>query len=483
MFADRVLNYGGLLTALYSVALDAQTAIRCGFVDLGKSTSEKSDKQPETEEAEAVTENKVTETTTEEDKQNKKSEIVVVKEAKKEDEVEEEVFFDEEETETSPVVAPEILDDVTLDRNIKDAVDFLQISEKEVRLTILVALYRDMSITTEMLYKHLNPKDTSEMVFVNTVSHALGGLIINTSYRKEDDVFMLYDKPENMLRILDYESSYEGMKDSLVLHELVNKASDLLALYNKKLQEEAGEENPEPTTPIMFLNTNMKMDIGNGIPKGQAKKLSAAFKDLLVPYENTYQFNGLVNMAELVINKSNGLESHLVDYGTIFGAGICILPVINGGMYPVSVTKDPDIVAKFLANKNYIPTMEEYQRICSRIHNSAELYTNYDMSSIIPLRGKLGDYERDLVIKLIKITKLPWGTMLPILPRMRITSFRSIDDFYLTSDDKVKVVSLNGFNQLVYPFIIRVNGNTITIEFNNGTEDVEIVQSIENITI
>ena len=89
----------------------------------------------------------------------------------------------------------------------------------------------------------------------------------------------------------------------------------------------------------------------------------------------------------------------------------------------------------------------------------------YDLTNLQQILKKL-DKEEDKVVladKLDKILSIPWGMYLNgyNLPRTRIETFKSVNDFTLVCDNKVKVVDAA---TIQFPVVIKIADDKIFVQ-------------------
>jgi len=372
--------------------------------------------------------------------------------------------------------------------NLDDAyVELPELDNRKVKLTILDLLYLGCFIRAEEVYKNMNP-DTSEedMVFVNSLNFLLSGLPFNYS-KDVMDIENLIDL-KDLKKIIKYEKDYENLGYSQEICAAYETVKDICA-NNKKQTTTASA--PEVTindivSPLKFATDPelaKKISEENKanavtIKKSEITMLEKKFEGLLDNYQ--HQFNKIMDLYELtILHESGRFDSFLIDPGHVFGVGTSLLIDRYGSMMPLPVSLK-DICKKILANRMAANTLNQKEMAVMTKNLMADyrIYTNIDMSRGEELIGKMTaeEYKKFQGI-LSTIVSLPWGKDgRPVLPRTRIRSFKSWNDFILVSDEKVKCPSLGNFNMLISEMTIIVKNDKILIRYDDNEGIVDLTK-------
>lgn len=364
-----------------------------------------------------------------------------------------------------------MISDDQLAENVEDAISKIKGSKKLIDLTISSMLYMASVITPEQLYKRCKNNDDIEVV--NTMIKFYSGLPIasNISCLNINEVISL-----NLLKdIVNYEAEYYKKTLSptedgnIIIDEILEKTRDLIIEANRNDLKMDGVEDPDPVVPIQFINKNLDLTQPQRLSKGVLNKLEKEFGDILCMYH--HQFNRINDLIELIIYNDSRMDQYIIDPGTIIGNGFNVICNIPGDTILVNA-KHKDILAKAFANKNYTLTPEEVSRANNDMFLNQSIYRMIDMSKGPEILPKLSDEEfTKLGKKLSFILNLNWNPVIIPASRLRIRSFKSIDDFVLVSDEKCKS-PLAGYTlpNITPGLIIRVNGDDILVKLG---EDVE----------
>lgn len=237
----------------------------------------------------------------------------------------------------------------------------------------------------------------------------------------------------------------------------------------RKYQYKKAETNPEKPIDPVVQNRNTVNSESNALT---FKKIDEAFGSLLNGKHHTYAaFGNYVGMyIDGVIDPNGQPHPFLIDPNMIIGNGYCLLATASTtGTCLINIAEHRDIVKKIIENYNYILTDQEYANIKKGQFINEELYAILDMSGMSDNIKTMGDKDmKSLEDKLNHIfgVKNPVFLGLQFIPRFRFSVFKSINDFTLVSDSKVKT-QCEQLKQTSYPIMPDNDTVTITVSEHN----------------
>lgn len=237
----------------------------------------------------------------------------------------------------------------------------------------------------------------------------------------------------------------------------------------RKYQYKKAETNPEKPIDPVVQNRNTVESETNALT---FKKIDEAFGDVLNGKHHTYcQYGNYIGMyIDGVIDPNGQPHPFLIDPNMIIGNGYCLLATASAtGTCLINIAEHRDIVKKIIENYNYILTDQEYANIKKGQFINEELYAILDMSGMSDNIKTMGDKDmKSLEDKLNHIfgVKNPVFLGLQFIPRFRFSMFKSINDFTLVSDSKVKT-QCEQLKQTSYPIMPDNDTVTITVSEHN----------------
>lgn len=237
----------------------------------------------------------------------------------------------------------------------------------------------------------------------------------------------------------------------------------------RKYQYKKTEANPEKPIDPVVQNRNTMNDEPNNVT---FKKIDEAFGSLLDGKHHTYAaFGNYVGMyIDGVIDMNGQPHPFLIDPNMIIGNGYCLLAVASTtGTCLINIAEHRDIVKKIIENYNYILNDEEYRNIKKGQFINEELYAILDMSGMSDNIKSMSDKDMKLLedkLNHIFGIKNPVFLGLQFIPRFRFSVFKSINDFTLVSDSKVKT-QCEQLKQTSYPIMPDNDTVTITVSEHN----------------
>lgn len=250
----------------------------------------------------------------------------------------------------------------------------------------------------------------------------------------------------------------------------------------RKYQYKKAETNPEKPIDPVVRNRNTVCNETNALT---FKKIDEAFGTLLNGKHHTYcQYGNYIGMyIDGVIDPNGQPHPFLIDPNMIIGNGYCLLATASTtGTCLINIAEHRDIVKKIIENYNYILNDEEYRNIKKGQFINEELYAILDMSGMSDNMSMSDNDMKSLEDRLNKIfgIKNPVFIGLQFIPRFRFSLFKSINDFTLVSDSKVKT-QCEQLLQNRYPimpdndtvaitvsehnYVLTYRGNNVTMSF------------------
>ena len=226
-----------------------------------------------------------------------------------------------------------------------------------------------------------------------------------------------------------------GKKISRNIEKLKNDVEDAIEIEDDDLDA----THPINFTVVDEYEYNYEPVKGKGISNNLFKKLEKAFLPYLNGRKHQYTLipdNGLIRLYYDNDRIPNGMLT--IDPGLVMGCGkLYVMAKIPGDFVFVD-TDHHDIISKLFENNMYELTDEEYQLVLSGLFRNTNHYTWIDLSNT-SFMGKLSEEQfqklgKKFTFVLSKIAEERPGME---LPRLRITNWKSIDNFDMISDDKV----------------------------------------------
>jgi len=237
----------------------------------------------------------------------------------------------------------------------------------------------------------------------------------------------------------------------------------------RKYQYKKAETNPEKPIDPVVQNRNTVCNETNALT---FKKIDEAFGTLLNGKHHTYcQYGNYIGMyIDGVIDPNGQPHPFLIDPNMIIGNGYCLLATASTtGTSLINIAEHRDIVKKIIENYNYILTDDEYKNIKKGQFINEELYAILDMSGMSDNIKSMSDKDMKLLedkLNHIFGIKNPVFLGLQFIPRFRFSVFKSINDFTLVSDSKVKT-QCEQLKQTSYPIMPDNDTVTITVSEHN----------------
>lgn len=183
---------------------------------------------------------------------------------------------------------------------------------------------------------------------------------------------------------------------------------------------------------------------GKGISNNLFKKLEKAFLPHMGKTYHRYEKeeNGFIDMFYENGSEAGGMIR--IDPGLVMGKGrLYVLANFSNDICFVD-TEHHDIITKILGNNFYQLTPDEYQVVVDDLFRNTEHYQYYDLSNTSFL-NKLSSEEfqklgKKLTFVTAKLALERTNDAMPhpeIQPRLRLTNWKSIDNFDLISDERV----------------------------------------------
>lgn len=363
-----------------------------------------------------------------------------------------------------------MLSDDQVVENVEEACKTVKGNYKLIDLTVSSILYMTSVIAPEQIYRRCRSNDDLEIV--NTIIKFYSGLSLTTavnalSINEVINVDLLDE-------IVSFEHKYfnnnltNNENGNIILDEIVEKTRDLIIEANRSNLKMEGIKDPDPEVPIKFLNKNLDLTQPQTLSKGIINRLEKEFGDILTIYK--YQFNKINDLVELIIYNNGRMDPYIIDPGTIIGNGYNVICNAPGNDTVMVNSKHKEILHKVFANINYILTPDEMLLVNKDMFMNQGIYYMIDMSKGPEIFSKLSEEEFvKLGKKLSFVLNLDWNRPETFpMSRLRIRSFKSVNNFVLVSDNKCKA-PLPSHNLMVITngLTVRIDGDDIVVKLND----------------
>ena len=312
---------------------------------------------------------------------------------------------------------------------------------RNINLTVAVILYILQAIEPDLLFALC--RDTNAMVTVNSICRFFTGLSVFTKYDSNRPIVAIADKQE-MFKIITEMYSYFKETEKNTSFKCCNDPYSFLELAMKDNFMKNGtrmtpDKQPKIPTRIPFdfiipgISTPAKRtptkSVINSI-KTELSKISGGIANGATPsgdlvYVCFFMGKGITN-------------SVYVDPGVIIGNGYNMFCNIPGDTILVNF-KHKEIIKKTILDPSYILSVDEIKEVQKDMFMNESIYYRIDMANMSSIMKKIKTKE-DLMKfgkKLSAICSINFGQFgLPHDPRLRINTFKSIDEFTLVSDEK-----------------------------------------------
>lgn len=355
---------------------------------------------------------------------------------------------------TKEIVAGDIekfqLNDQQLDQNLLELTHkFCGANPRMINDVACTIFYAADAISLEQLFRHL--VDDRDVEIANTISKFFTGFTIT----KSANTLMINEIMEYGL--LFSLVSYMGtMIDGL--SDFVDQASNALKEFNRREQEAAGVQNPDPIVPIIFNAEKMDM---YRLTKDEKMNILKDFGTLLKPYKYSFRKNPDTGLVSLSIFDNDQRREYIVDPSIYIGDSTYMFvhvyennPGTNEiGMKPVNVKKHRDIIRKALASNLYLMSPTESENIDKDfLFRSLDEYYMIDMSNYKQVFKRKFTKEEisNLNGVLMKITDNPVLKSNYPNPKFRFEYINGPLDFKLISDINCALPFNNNLQRNIY---------------------------------
>jgi hypothetical protein len=431
-------------------------------------------KMHEMEKKAAEEESKKEEAPAEETKKEEKAEVAVVEQPKEEVKEEKKVngMFTNDQ----------------LEENVDDVVSVLEdkrYSIKRIDLLITTMLYGAMRIDPEQLWSKCKTQEHLE--FANSVGKFFFHFPLTTGVSSLDisEIISIQEFYDIVKAEVDWYNANTTDEGNPSMDEYLAKATDLLVDAKKRNAELNGIKDPDVEIPIQFLTSKMVLPTEDATPQVANVQLIQSLEKVFGEYiKYPHQFNKINDLAELLVQRSDFVtERYIIDIGHILGAGFSIMAhcIVNGVMDDIFVNQmHKDIIAKVLADGNYILTPEEYEIAKNDMFKDQSIYLTVDMTKGLEIFPPMSreDYDK-LGDKLsFVVNGIPWNMNGIPMSRLRIRTFKSVDDFTLVSDFSCRNPLLdlvpNSTDVITQGLKVKVSKDSVVVSLENHTEKYDI---------
>lgn len=244
----------------------------------------------------------------------------------------------------------------------------------------------------------------------------------------------------------------------------------------RKYQSPQATESDVVKNPFVYVNGSTTTS--SVLPESTRKQVLKAFGDLL--NNRTYDLESIGNGNIIQLSFPDRQQAYWIDPSIIIGDGFNLYWQADSPIM-INISRNRDIIKKILDDPNYALTPEEYNRVRACQFKNDGLYDCLDMSGMSRnINGMNADTMFKFEEKLNKIFGIDPQTGAfsnPVfqgygkLFRFRFSKFKSIDDFTLVSDEKVKS-PVQGVNDILPGMTVLVYKNNYIVKYNEQSFQV-----------
>ena len=244
----------------------------------------------------------------------------------------------------------------------------------------------------------------------------------------------------------------------------------------RKYQSPQAAESDVVKNPFVYVNGSTTTS--SVLPESTRKRVLKAFGDLL--NNRTYDLESIGNGNIIQLSFPDRQQAYWIDPSIIIGDGFNLYWQADSPIM-INISRNRDIIKKILDYPNYALTPEEYNRVRACQFKNDGLYDCLDMSGMSRnINGMNADTMFKFEEKLNKIFGIDPQTGAfsnPVfqgygkLFRFRFSKFKSIDDFTLVSDEKVKS-PVQGVNDILPGMTVLVYKNNYIVKYNEQSFQV-----------
>ena len=244
----------------------------------------------------------------------------------------------------------------------------------------------------------------------------------------------------------------------------------------RKYQSPQATESDVVKNPFVYVNGSTTTS--SVLPESTRKQVLKAFGELL--NNRTYELESIGNGNIIQLSFPDRQQAYWIDPSIIIGDGFNLYWQADSPIM-INISRNRDIIKKILDDPNYALTPEEYNRVRACQFKNDGLYDCLDMSGMSRnINGMNADTMFKFEEKLNKIFGIDPQTGAfsnPVfqgygkLFRFRFSKFKSIDDFTLVSDEKVKS-PVQGVNDILPGMTVLVYKNNYIVKYNEQSFQV-----------
>lgn len=244
----------------------------------------------------------------------------------------------------------------------------------------------------------------------------------------------------------------------------------------RKYQSPQATESDVVKNPFVYVNGSATTS--SVLPESTRKQVLKAFGDLL--NNRTYNLESIGNGNIIQLSFPDRQQAYWIDPSIIIGDGFNLYWQADSPIM-INISRNRDIIKKILDDPNYALTPEEYNRVRACQFKNDGLYDCLDMSGMSRnINGMNADTMFKFEEKLNKIFGIDPQTGAfsnPVfqgygkLFRFRFSKFKSINDFTLVSDEKVKS-PVQGVNDILPGMTVLVYKNNYIVKYNEQSFQV-----------
>ena len=257
--------------------------------------------------------------------------------------------------------------------------------------------------------------------------------------------------------------------------EQLEKIIEQIRRYTPQVVESADSDIAK--NPFVYVNGSATTS--SVLSESVRKQVLKAFGDLLS--NRTYELESIGNGNIIQLSFPDRQQAYWIDPSIIIGDGFNLYWQADSPIM-INISRNRDIIKKILDDPTYALTPEEYNRVRVCQFKNDGLYDCLDMSG---MSKNINNMNADTMFKfeeklnkIFGINPQTGAFANPVfqgygkLFRFRFSKFKSIDDFTLVSDEKVKS-PVQGVNDILIGMTVLVYKNNYIVKYNEQSYQID----------